>query len=68
MFKFNDKYGLAATSLAILIGTQIIVTEKYEYNSDTEKYEPNAFWLFFTIIFSILFVIFTVLGIRENSS
>jgi len=68
MFKFNDKYALAFIALVILIGAQIIVTEKYEYNSVTEKYEPNAFWLSLTIICSILFVFFTVLGIRENSS
>jgi hypothetical protein len=67
MSKFNDKYALAFIALVILIGTQIIVTEKYEYNSVTEKNDiPNKIWLSLTIFFSIIFVFFTVLAINEN--
>jgi len=67
MFKFNDKYAFAGVFLFFLIGTQIIVTEKYEYNSVTKKNDiPNKFWLLVTIILSIIFVFFTVLAINEN--
>jgi uncharacterized protein with PQ loop repeat len=69
MFKFNDKYAVAGVFLIFLIAIQIIVTEKYEYNSDTKKNDiPNKIWLSLTIILSIIIVFFTVLGIRENSS
>jgi len=68
-FKFNDKYAFAGFFLIFLIGIQIIVTEKYEYNSVTKKNDiPNKFWLSFTIILPIIIVFFTALGIRENSS
>ncbi len=67
MIKFNDKYAFAGVFLFFLIGTQIIVTEKYEYNSVTKKNDiPNKIWLSLTIIFSIIIVFFTVLGIKEN--
>jgi len=58
-FKFNDKYAFAGVCLIFLIVIQIIVTEKYEYNSVTKKNDiPNKIWLSFTIILSIIIVFF----------
>lgn len=67
MFEYNEYHPWAYLSLVFLILLQIGITDKYEHNPETGKNDkPNDFWLVFTIILSILFVVFTGLAINEN--
>lgn len=66
-FEFNQYYAFAFLFLVFFILLQIGITDKYEHNPETGKNDkPNDFWLVFTIILSILFVVFTGLAINEN--